>query len=154
MRRQNLTAVAIGTLLVGAGPAAAATVTIATVNNGDMIIMQELSSAFEEQHPDIDLEWVVLEENVLRQRVTTDIATEGGQFDVMTIGTYEVPIWAAEGWLVPLEDLPAEYDVEDVLKPVREVNALTQGVRAAIASLLKGGRPSVAQATADEEMFI
>jgi hypothetical protein len=41
-----------------------------------------------------------------------------------------------------------------VLKPVREVNALTQGVRAAISSLLKGGRPSVAQATADEEMFI
>ena len=56
-------------------PGAAATVTIATVNNGDMIIMQELSSQFEEQHPDIDLEWVVLEENVLRQRVTTDIAT-------------------------------------------------------------------------------
>jgi sorbitol/mannitol transport system substrate-binding protein len=120
MRRQSLTAAAVGTLLVGAGPAAAETVTIATVNNGDMIIMQELSSAFEEQHPDIDLEWVVLEENVLRQRVTTDIATEGGQFDVMTIGTYEVPIWAAQDWLVPLEDLPADYDVEDVLKPVRE----------------------------------
>ena len=75
-------------------PALAATVTIATVNNGDMIIMQELSSQFEQAHPDIQLEWVVLEENVLRQRVTTDIATSGGQFDVLTIGTYEVPIWA------------------------------------------------------------
>jgi sorbitol/mannitol transport system substrate-binding protein len=32
---------------------------------------------------------------VLRQRVTTDIATKGGQFDIMTIGTYEVPIWAS-----------------------------------------------------------
>ena len=41
-----------------------------------------------------------------------------------------------------------------VLKPVREVNALAQGVRAAVSTLLKGGRPSVAQATADEEMFI
>jgi sorbitol/mannitol transport system substrate-binding protein len=120
MRRQILTAAAMGALLVGAAPALAETVTIATVNNGDMIIMQELSSAFEEQHPDVDLEWVVLEENVLRQRVTTDIATEGGQFDVMTIGTYEVPIWAEQDWLEPLEELPAEYDVEDVLKPVRE----------------------------------
>src|SRR5918996_4214319 len=120
MRRRILTAAAMGALLVGAGPAAAATVTIATVNNGDMIIMQELSSAFEEQHPDIDLEWVVLEENVLRQRVTTDIATEGGQFDVMTIGTYEVPIWAAEGWLEPMSDLGEGYDIEDVLEPVRE----------------------------------
>jgi sorbitol/mannitol transport system substrate-binding protein len=120
MRRQILTAAAMGALLVGAGAANAETVTIATVNNGDMIVMQKLSSAFEEQHPDIELEWVVLEENVLRQRVTTDIATEGGQFDVMTIGTYEVPIWAAQGWLEPMEGLPEDYDLEDVVKPVRD----------------------------------
>jgi sorbitol/mannitol transport system substrate-binding protein len=113
-------AAATALLLAGTAIAHAETVTIATVNNGDMIIMQDLASRFEEQNPDIQLEWVVLEENVLRQRVTTDIATGGGQFDVMTIGTYEVPIWAAQDWLVPLEDLPAEYDVEDVLKPVRE----------------------------------
>ena len=34
---------------------------------------------------------------MLRQNVTTDIATRGGQYDVMTIGTYEVPIWAQAG---------------------------------------------------------
>ena len=112
-----ITAAAIA---IGAGPAVAETVTIATVNNGDMIVMQKLSSGFEEQHPDIDLEWVVLEENVLRQRVTTDIATDGGQFDVMTIGTYEVPIWAAEGWLEPVGELSEGYDIEDVLAPVRD----------------------------------
>ena len=48
---------------------------------------------------------------MLRQRVTTDIATKGGQFDVLTIGTYEVPIWAKQNWLVPLDGLGAEYDV-------------------------------------------
>ncbi len=99
MSNRLLTTAAAAALLVGAGPLAAETVTIATVNNGDMIVMQKLSNAFEEQNPDIDLEWVVLEENVLRQRVTTDIATGGGQFDVMTIGTYEVPIWGERGWL-------------------------------------------------------
>lgn len=35
---------------------------------------------------------MTLEENVLRQRVTTDISTNGGQFDIMTIGMYETPI--------------------------------------------------------------
>src|SRR5262245_66676438 len=119
MRRRTLISAATSVLL-GAAPALAGTVTIATVNNGDMIIMQELSSQFEQAHPDIQLEWVVLEENVLRQRVTTDIATSGGQFDVLTIGTYEVPIWAKEGWLEPLADLPADYDVDDVLKRVRQ----------------------------------
>ena len=64
----------------------AQTLTIATVNNSDMIRMQKLSKTFEAEHPEIKLNWVVLEENVLRQRLTTDIATQGGQFDVLTIG--------------------------------------------------------------------
>jgi sorbitol/mannitol transport system substrate-binding protein len=95
------------------------TLTIATVNNGDMVRMQGLTDDFTAQHPDIALEWVTLEENVLRQNVTTDIATGGGQYDVITIGTYEVPIWATQGWLVPLDDLPAEYNVDDLLPSIR-----------------------------------
>jgi sorbitol/mannitol transport system substrate-binding protein len=98
---------------------ASTTVTIGTVNNGDMIRMQELSGAFEQAYPDIKLEWVVLEENVLRQRLTTDIATGGGQFDVMTIGMYEAPIWGKKGWLAPMDNLPADYDVEDIFPSVR-----------------------------------
>jgi sorbitol/mannitol transport system substrate-binding protein len=62
---------------------------------------------------------VTLEENVLRQRVTTDITTNGGQFDIMTIGMYETPIWGANGWLVPLDDLSEEYDVDDILPAMR-----------------------------------
>ena len=93
--------------------------TIATVNNGDMIRMQKLGDDFTAKNPDIELEWVTLEENILRQRVTTDIATKGGQYDVMTIGTYEVPIWGKQGWLVSLNDLPASYDVDDLLPAIR-----------------------------------
>jgi sorbitol/mannitol transport system substrate-binding protein len=96
-------------------------VTIATVNNGDMIIMQKLSQMFEKQNPDIKLDWVILEENVLRGRATTDIATKSGQFDIITIGTYEAPIWGKRGWLARLDDdLPASYDLNDVLKPIRD----------------------------------
>ncbi|MDZ4876269.1 MAG: hypothetical protein CLLPBCKN_005689 [Chroococcidiopsis cubana SAG 39.79] len=94
--------------------------TIATVNNGDMVVMQGLSRQFEQENPNIELRWVVLEENVLRQRTTTDVASQGGQFDVLTIGSYETPIWARRGWLTPLNNLPASYDVNDLLKPIRE----------------------------------
>jgi len=93
--------------------------TIATVNNGDMVVMQGLSRNFEQANPNIQLRWVVLEENVLRQRTTTDVASQGGQFDVLTIGSYETPIWARRDWLKPL-DLPASYDVNDLIKPIRE----------------------------------
>ncbi|WP_223422733.1 ABC transporter substrate-binding protein [Tateyamaria pelophila] len=94
--------------------AAQSTITIATVNNGDMIRMQGYTDTFTEQ-TGINVEWVTLEENVLRQRVTTDITTKGGQFDIMTIGMYETPIWGANGWLVPLDDLSEEYNVADIL---------------------------------------
>src|SRR6202521_4184747 len=106
-------------LAVNQANSAATTLTIATVNNGDMIRMQKLTDDFTKKYPDIALNWVTLEENVLRQKVTTDIATKGGQFDIMTIGTYEVPIWAKQGWLVPLDKLGAGYDLDDLLPPIR-----------------------------------
>ncbi len=96
----------------------ATTLTIATVNNGDMIRMQGLTDDFTEKTGH-QVEWVTLEENVLRQRVTTDITTKGGAFDIMTIGMYETPIWGANGWLVPLDDLSAEYNVDDILPAMR-----------------------------------
>ena len=106
-------------LLTLAGAAAAeTTITVATVNNGDMIRMQGLMDDFYAKNPDIKVDWVTLEENVLRQKVTTDIATKGGQFDVLTIGTYEVPIWGKQGWLVGLNDLPAEWDKADLLPAI------------------------------------
>ncbi|WP_299755735.1 sugar ABC transporter substrate-binding protein [uncultured Boseongicola sp.] len=95
-------------------------ITIATVNNADMITMQELAPAWEEATGNT-INWVVLEENVLRQRTTTDIATGGGSFDVMFIGAYETPIWGAKGWLTPLDDFAddADYDLEDIFQLVR-----------------------------------
>ena len=95
------------------------TLTIPLVNNSDLIRMQKLSEDFTAKNPDIKLNWVTLEENVLRQKTTTDVATKGGQFDVLTIGTYEVPIWAKKGWLAPLDKLGADYDVDDLLPAVR-----------------------------------
>ena len=105
--------------LAGMGLAHAATeLVIATVNNGHMIEMQKLTPFFEKANPDIKLKWVTLEEGTLRQRVTTDIATKGGQFDVMTIGLYEAPIWSKKGWLTPIAT-DAAYDVEDLLPAIR-----------------------------------
>lgn len=120
-RMTALRASAALALCVSAGAAAAqdTTITIATVNNGDMIRMQGYTDLFTEQ-TGINVEWVTLEENVLRQRVTTDITTNGGQFDIMTIGMYETPIWGANGWLVPLDGLSEAYDVDDLLPAMRD----------------------------------
>ncbi|MGR3272588.1 sugar ABC transporter substrate-binding protein [Thalassococcus profundi] len=119
MYPKNALRAATALALLTATGAMAETITIATVNNGDMIRMQGLAEDFTSQNPDIQLEWVTLEENVLRQRVTQDIAANGGQFDVMTIGMYETPIWAAQGWLEPLDNLGDDYDTDDILPAMR-----------------------------------
>ncbi len=118
MQRFNHTVLALAIGAASAGAQAATELVIATVNNGHMIEMQKLTPVFEKAHPDIKLKWVTLEEGTLRQRVTTDIATKGGQFDVMTIGLYEAPIWSKKGWLKPITT-DAAYDVDDLLPAIR-----------------------------------
>ena len=115
---RNVLAVVAAGAAGAASVASAEEITIATVNNGDMIIMQDLSPRWEEETGHT-INWVVLEENVLRQRVTTDIAAKGGQFDILTIGSYEAPIWGAQDWLVPLDDLGDDYDYDDLIPGVK-----------------------------------
>lgn len=121
MKTTRITSMSIACLALSAifSAAMADTITIATVDNGDMVRMQGLTEHFTNANPDITVEWVTLDENTLRQRATTDIATGGGQFDVVTIGTYEASIWAERDWLVPLDDLPGGYDIGDLLPPIR-----------------------------------
>src|SRR5882672_3794775 len=119
-------------VLVGVGTAQSTarkgqpTLTIATVNNPDMIVMQALSSKFTSKYG-IKVKYVTLPENTLRQKVTSDVATGGGQFDIATVGTYDVPIWAKNKWLVSLQPYfgklssaaAQSYDLNDVLPKVR-----------------------------------
>jgi len=93
--------------------------TVATVNNADMILMQQLSAEFQKRSG-VKLNWVVLGENILRQRLTIDISTGSNTFDVITIGSYEAPLWGERGWLVPLDDLGTDYGYEDIFDVVRE----------------------------------
>ncbi len=117
-------------LALSATAQAASTITVATVNNPDMVTMQKLTPEFNKKYPDINVKWVTLPENELRQKVTLDVASGAGSFDVATVGAYEVPIWAKNGWLDPLTPIFAKnaaiaksYNVSDIIPSVR--SALT-----------------------------
>ncbi|MET0330287.1 MAG: sugar ABC transporter substrate-binding protein [Dyella sp.] len=99
--------------------AAQTSITVAVVNNPDMITMQKLAGDFGKSHPNVKVNFVTLPENELRQKVTTDIASGAGQYDVVMLSNYETPIWAKNGWLVPMTPA-ADYDVNDLLKSVRQ----------------------------------
>ncbi|GGH38037.1 sorbitol-binding protein /mannitol-binding protein [Cribrihabitans marinus] len=125
--RNTLASATALSLVMGAG-AFAEEITVATVNNADMIVMQELAPQWEEATGNT-INWVVLEENVLRQRTTQDISTNGGSFDIMFIGAYETPIWGANGWLEPLNDFADDesYDLDDIFQLVRNGLSDTDG---------------------------
>jgi sorbitol/mannitol transport system substrate-binding protein len=108
----------LATSLLASGGLFAGQITVATVNNGHMIEMQKLTPEFEKQ-TGVKVKWVTLEEGALRQRVTADISTKGGQFDIMTIGMYEAPIWGKRGWLKEL-NFSDKYNTNDILPAMRD----------------------------------
>ena len=103
------------------------TLTVATVNNSQMVQMEQLTQqVFEKNNPTIKVNFVTLPENDLRSKVTQDVATNAGKIDIATIGSYDTPIWAHNGWLQNLqpyfEKMSAQekssYNYDDLLKPV------------------------------------
>jgi sorbitol/mannitol transport system substrate-binding protein len=103
-------------------------ITVATVNNPDMVMMQQLSAEFTKAHPDIKVNFAVLPDQVLRQNITQDVAAGGGRYDVVTISPFEVQSgWAKNKWLVPLDPMfdalsdadKKAYDLDDLIPTIR-----------------------------------
>ncbi|HVH65814.1 MAG TPA: sugar ABC transporter substrate-binding protein [Candidatus Acidoferrum sp.] len=105
----------------GGGGNAQTKITVAAVGNPQMEDLQKLVPEFEKDHSNIQVNIVILPENQLRQQVTQDIATHSGRFDLSMIGTYEVPLWAQNGWienLGPYVQKSSSYDVNDLVPGV------------------------------------
>src|SRR2546428_2038859 len=102
---------------------ATGTVSVAMVGNPQMKTLEQLKGDFESSHPGITLNLLVLPENQVRDKVTTDISTNAAQFDLVTIGMYEVPLWAKNGWLEEVGttlQADANYDFNDIIPSIRK----------------------------------
>ncbi len=101
--------------------AGADTITVLMVGNPQMEDIQGLTEEHFTAETGIDVRFTILPENELRDRVTQDVATQAGQYDVVTIGAFEAPIWADNGWLTDLSGYLAEdeeFDGDDLLQPM------------------------------------
>ncbi|MGW0470706.1 ABC transporter substrate-binding protein [Streptomyces coeruleorubidus] len=123
-----VTATAAGSVLVacsGAGGTSASgggkSINVLMVGNPQMEDIAKLTKDSFTKDTGIKVNFTVLPENELRDKVTQDVATQAGQYDVATIGAYEVPIWEKNGWLHELgsyADKDASFDKADLLKPM------------------------------------
>jgi sorbitol/mannitol transport system substrate-binding protein len=96
-------------------------INVLMVGNPQMEDIAKLTKSTFTKDTGIKVNFTVLPENELRDKVTQDIATQAGQYDVATIGAYEVPIWTKNGWLHELgsyADKDTSFDKADLLKPM------------------------------------
>ncbi len=100
----------------------AKSINVLMVGNPQMVDIEKLTEDSFTKDTGIKVNYTILPENELRDKVTQDIATKSGQYDVATIGAYEVPIWSENGWLKPLDEYAdAEgYDKDDLIDPIVE----------------------------------
>ena len=117
-----LSGCAAGAEQLFSGSGSGTKVTVAIVSNPQMQDAISLSYLFEREHPGVHLNFVSLPENEARAKITADVSTQGGEFDVVMISNYETPMWSANGWLVNLQpyiDGTAGYDAGDFLPQLR-----------------------------------
>ncbi|MFB9465354.1 ABC transporter substrate-binding protein [Streptomyces cinereospinus] len=131
--RATLAAAAAGTLLapllagcwVGAGGAGSGgdSINVLMVNNPQMVELQKLTASHFTKETGIKVNFTVLPENDVRDKISQDFANQAGQYDVATLSNYEIPIYARNGWLKEMDPYVARdpaYDEQDVLKPMRQ----------------------------------
>ncbi|KQT92310.1 sugar ABC transporter substrate-binding protein [Marmoricola sp. Leaf446] len=97
-------------------------INVLMVGNPQMVDIEKLTKDSFTKDTGIEVNYTILPENELRDKVTQDIATKSGQYDVATIGAYEVPIWSENGWLKPLDEYAdaGDYDKDDLIDPIVE----------------------------------
>ncbi|MEU5085696.1 sugar ABC transporter substrate-binding protein [Streptomyces sp. NPDC021356] len=131
--RATLALAAAGTLLapllsgcwVGAGGAGSGgdSINVLMVNNPQMTELQKLTAAHFTKETGIKVNFTVLPENDVRDKISQDFANQAGQYDVATLSNYEIPIYARNGWLHAMDSYVARdraFDQGDVLAPMRQ----------------------------------
>jgi sorbitol/mannitol transport system substrate-binding protein len=123
--------------LAMAGPASAQdakTINVAIVGNPQMEDIASLTPDLFTAETGITVNYVVLEEQTLREIVTRDVGAGGEQFDVVMIGMFEAPQFGRNGWLVDLNTYAADdaaYNVDDIIPAVRDGLSYDGGMYAA-----------------------
>ncbi|MFB0614787.1 sugar ABC transporter substrate-binding protein [Streptomyces sp. AGS-58] len=118
---------ALLTACAGAGGAGGGSgshsINVLMVNNPQMADLQKLTAANFTKKTGIKVNFTVLPENDVRDKITQDFSSQAGQYDVATISNYETPIYARNGWLAPLTSYAkkdAAFDQNDVLPALRQ----------------------------------
>src|SRR3954467_2434979 len=102
----------------GGGPDS---INVLMVNNPQMIDLQRLTADNFTKQTGINVNFTVLPENDVRDKISQEFSSQAGQYDVASLSNFEIPIYAKNGWLAPMDDYVAKdpaFNQADILKPM------------------------------------
>jgi sorbitol/mannitol transport system substrate-binding protein len=102
----------------GGGPNS---INVLMVNNPQMVDLQQLTAEHFTAKTGITVNFTVLPENDVRDKISQEFSSQAGQYDVATLSNFEVPIYAKSKWIAPLDDYVANdpaFNQDDILPPM------------------------------------
>ena len=106
----------------GGGDGGANSINVLMVNNPQMIDLQQLTAANFTKQTGITVNFTVLPENDVRDKISQEFSSQAGQYDIATVSNFEIPIYAKAKWLSPLDPFITKdtvFDQADILKPMQ-----------------------------------
>jgi len=107
----------------GGGPAGGGpdTINVLMVNTPQMVALRQLTAENFTAETGINVNFTVLPENDVRDKISQEFSSQAGQYDVATLSNFEIPIYARSKWIAPLDEFVAadpQFDQSDVLAPL------------------------------------
>jgi sorbitol/mannitol transport system substrate-binding protein len=103
------------------GGGGADSINVLMVNNPQMVDLQQLTAEHFTEQTGISVNFTVLPENDVRDKISQEFSSQAGQYDVATVSNFEIPIYARSRWIAPLDEFIAadpEFDQADILEPM------------------------------------
>lgn len=107
----------------GVGAGGSDSINVLMVNNPQMIDLQRLTEANFTRQTGISVNFTVLPENDVRDKISQEFSSQAGQYDVASLSNFEIPIYAKSKWIAPLDGYVAAdtaFDQADILPPMTQ----------------------------------
>jgi sorbitol/mannitol transport system substrate-binding protein len=107
----------------GVGGGGGNSINVLMVNNPQMVDLQRLTAENFTRQTGIHVNYTVLPENDVRDKISQEFSSQAGQYDVASLSNFEIPIYARSKWIAPLDSYiaaDAQFDQDDILEPMTQ----------------------------------
>src|SRR3954466_4092571 len=104
-----------------AGGGGSDSINVLMVNNPQMVDLQKLTTQYFTKQTGIGVNFTVLPENDVRDKISQEFSSQAGQYDIASVSNFEIPIYARSKWVAPLDGYIAadpKFDQADILPPM------------------------------------